>query len=66
MKRRLDHRRYGDAWFLKPIEWEERYHKEHSKKTLKQGMQKRRTTQEKFSTTGTSDSKQTKKLPAGI
>ena len=49
-KYRLDHRYYGDAWFIEPLQWEKRYHNMHSKKALKETIQKRKTAQEKFST----------------
>ena len=64
-KYRLDHRCYGDAWFLEPLEWEKRYHKNHSKKVLKNTLQRRKPAPESFSTSGTSDAKQTKKLAEG-
>ena len=64
-KHRLDHRCYGDAWFLEPLEWEKRYHKQHSKKTLKHTLQRRKPVLEPFSSSGASDAKQLKKLPEG-
>ena len=49
-KYRLDHRYYGDAWFVEPHQWEKRYHSMHSKKALKESIQKRNTAQERYST----------------
>ena len=56
-KYHLDHRCYGDAWFLDPTGWEKRYHKMHSKKTIKNRIQKRRSVPEKFSTTSKTEGK---------
>ena len=59
-KYRLDHRNYGDAWYLKPTDWEQRYHKMYSSRALKHCIKSRESARERSSPDGTSPIKQSR------
>ena len=59
-KYRLDHRNYGDAWYLKPTDWEQRYHKMYSSRALKHCIKSRESARERSSPDAASPTKQSR------